>query len=210
MTRSGATIPQHPNLKRGTQSDRRYIVRPGKDGWVLYDTVLKRIVVYRIEARKAARELRDTWNSTLDNGKSIVLRGLGRGEFVGTGEASAIIGVEPPRIGRWMRNHEEKGSPKRLPDPVAKLKMGPVWLRSQIEQVRDGVSIEEIRTFSLALVGTAEAAEDILDMKRDRIGVWLDKGWMPPPLDRIRAGPLWWRPDVEKLRPERERRRRAG
>jgi hypothetical protein len=46
--------------------------------------------------------------------------------LVGTAEAAEILGVERPRIAKWLRNGV-------IPTPLAKTAMGPVWLRSQIE-----------------------------------------------------------------------------
>jgi hypothetical protein len=53
------------------------------------------------------------------------------GLLVGTAEAAAILEVERPRIGRWRKLDNGK-----LPPPVAQLASGPVWLRSQIEDMR--------------------------------------------------------------------------
>lgn len=67
------------------------------------------------------------------------------------------------------------------------------------------------RRRKLDLVGTREAA-DILGVERPRIGRWKSKGLMPdeavdPP---VSAGPLWYRRDIESMRPwvEANRRRR--
>lgn len=54
------------------------------------------------------------------------------GILVGTAEAAAILGVERPRIGRWRASGGDK-----LPEPVAELAAGPVWLRSEIEALRE-------------------------------------------------------------------------
>jgi hypothetical protein len=55
-----------------------------------------------------------------------------KGVFVGTAEAAAMLGVERPRIGRWV-------SLGKLPPPIAELRATPVWLRSQIESKRSDV-----------------------------------------------------------------------
>lgn len=77
-------------------------------------------------------------------------------ELVGTWEAAEIIGVERPRMGRWIgpwrdwksgdKEYRESGGASgvppqvgpepsiRIPKPVALLKSGPVWLRPEIEQ----------------------------------------------------------------------------
>jgi hypothetical protein len=89
---------------------------------------------------------------------------VGAHQLVGTWEAADIIGVEKPRIGRWMnkwrtwmfgedkwqKSGGKEGTPPhhlaspddwtygpkpemKLPEPLADLKAGPVWLRSDIE-----------------------------------------------------------------------------
>lgn len=50
-----------------------------------------------------------------------------KGRLVGTAEAAAILRVERPRIGRW------RALGNKLPEPIAELAAGPVWLRSDIE-----------------------------------------------------------------------------
>lgn len=70
------------------------------------------------------------------NGKLTV-----KGMLVGTAEAAAILGVERPRIGRWRAldaSRIEQGlPPAKLPLPIQELAAGPVWLRSQIEAMRE-------------------------------------------------------------------------
>jgi hypothetical protein len=63
-----------------------------------------------------------------------------RGLLVGTAEAAAILGVERPRIGRWRALDNGK-----LPEPVAQLASGPVWLRSQIEALRGSTTARKRR-----------------------------------------------------------------
>lgn len=63
-----------------------------------------------------------------ESGDPIHVAGL----LVGTAEAAAMLGVERPRIARY-RNQG------KLPDPVAVLAMGPVWLRTDIEAARAGI-----------------------------------------------------------------------
>lgn len=55
-----------------------------------------------------------------------------RQDLVGTAEAAELLGVERPRIGRWIG----KGA---MPQPVAKLGATPVWERADIEAMRDSV-----------------------------------------------------------------------
>ena len=66
---------------------------------------------------------------------------------------------------------------------------------------------DEIDVIPLDLVGTSEVGE-ILDLKKDRVSVWMTQGIIPAPIVKVRAGPLWWRPDIKPLKRERERRRR--
>jgi len=139
--------------------------------------------------------------------KPEVWRHLKPRDFMGTSEVADMLGVERPRIGRWLTK-EAQGKAKRLPDPVARLKMSPVFLREHIKLLKKGVPPEEIEVTPLDLVGVREAAEDVLDFQADRIGAWRREGVMPKPITRLRAGPLWWRPDIEALKPQRERRRR--
>lgn len=54
------------------------------------------------------------------------------GVLVGTAEVAAMLGVERPRVGRWT-------SLGRMPPPVGRLRAGPVWLRWQIEAMREDV-----------------------------------------------------------------------
>ena len=138
--------------------------------------------------------------------KREVRRELGPDDFMGTAEAAEFLGVEAPRIGRW-RTKEEQGKQKRLPDPVAVLRMGPIFLREHLEPLKNGTSADEIEVTPLDLVGTGEVG-DLLDLKKDRVSVWMSQGIIPAPIVKIRAGPLWWRPDIKPLKRERERRRR--
>lgn len=55
-------------------------------------------------------------------------------ELVGTAEAAKILDVERPRISRWRRRG-------LLPEPVAEVASGPIWLRSQIE---DAIGVREL------------------------------------------------------------------
>lgn len=45
--------------------------------------------------------------------------------LVGTAEAADILGVERPRIGRWL----DKG---KMPEPLTRLASGPVWDKRDI------------------------------------------------------------------------------
>lgn len=52
-------------------------------------------------------------------------------DLLGTAEAAERLGVERPRIGRWLKS--KNGAPPVMLSPFAQLKSGPVWLRQQIE-----------------------------------------------------------------------------
>jgi predicted DNA-binding transcriptional regulator AlpA len=56
-----------------------------------------------------------------------------RRDYVGTAEAAELLGVERPRIGRWIG----KG---QMPMPIAKLGATPIWDRADIEAMRDEVN----------------------------------------------------------------------
>jgi predicted site-specific integrase-resolvase len=53
--------------------------------------------------------------------------------LVGTREAAAILGVEPTRIGRWLRTG-------RMPEPEVRLSATPVWRLREIERLRDRIA----------------------------------------------------------------------
>lgn len=52
-------------------------------------------------------------------------------DLVGTFEAHLILGVERSRLARWLTQNEQGLA--KVPEPVARLRSGPVWFRSQIE-----------------------------------------------------------------------------
>lgn len=56
-------------------------------------------------------------------------------DLVGTAEAAKILDVERPRIAKWRRLG-------LLPEPVAEVASGPIWLRSQIEEA---IGVRELR-----------------------------------------------------------------
>lgn len=53
-------------------------------------------------------------------------------DLVGTAEAAELLGVERPRIGRWLSKGE-------MPMPVVWLAAGPVWYRKSIQAMVDEV-----------------------------------------------------------------------
>jgi predicted DNA-binding transcriptional regulator AlpA len=121
-------------------------------------------------------------------------------DLVGTSEAAEVLGVEKPRIGRYIRTG-------KMPTPVALLGATPVWNRGDVEALRDAMAAArsghpEMRVAparALDIVGTREAAE-MLGVERTRIGRWLRLGRMPEPLARLHATPIWLRKDLEKFR----------
>lgn len=56
----------------------------------------------------------------------------GKLDLVGTAEAADILGVERPRIGRWLKEG-------KMPDPVSVLRATPVWMRADIETMKEWV-----------------------------------------------------------------------
>lgn len=122
-----------------------------------------------------------------------------RPELVGTREAAEILGVEKPRIGRYIKRG-------RMPTPVAELGATKVWRREDVEALRDAIRLRqqgrpEMRVAPskpMDLVGTREAAE-MLGVERTRIGRWMRAGRLPEPLARLHATPVWLRKDIEKL-----------
>jgi len=59
----------------------------------------------------------------------------------------------------------------------------------------------------LDVVGTAEVA-DMLKVERPRIGRWVRRGVMPPTAAMLAATPVWYRKDIERMRPWVEANRR--
>lgn len=63
-------------------------------------------------------------------------------DLVGTFEAHLILGVERSRLARWLSDNEKNPDRARVPVPVARLRSGPVWLRSQIEDKLRELAVE--------------------------------------------------------------------
>jgi hypothetical protein len=53
-------------------------------------------------------------------------------ELTGTSEAAKLLGVDKSQIGRW-RTKPSKSGPV-FPDPIVRIKAGPIWTRAAIEQ----------------------------------------------------------------------------
>lgn len=82
---------------------------------------------------------------------------------------------------------------------------------AKVEVLADGtVVVTRTGILKLDLVGTAEAALDILHVERPRIGRWRKSGIMPEPVGEIAAGPVWLRPQITGMVKEREKHRRGG
>lgn len=54
------------------------------------------------------------------------VRGMG---LVGTAEAARMLGVERPRIGRWLKSG-------LMPEPAVKTAATPLWTTAQIESIQ--------------------------------------------------------------------------
>lgn len=54
----------------------------------------------------------------------------GPGDLVGSVEAAEILGVERTRIARYRKTGQ-------MPEPVAQLRATAVWLRADVEALRD-------------------------------------------------------------------------
>jgi ADP-ribosyl-[dinitrogen reductase] hydrolase len=120
-------------------------------------------------------------------------------DVVGASEASEILGVEVQRISRWRKDG-------RLPEPYADLAMSPVWIRADIERIRDGLDVITCTEppEPPVLLGTAEAA-NLLGVGRPQITRWRQptptrrSPAFPDPAVTVKAGPIWTRWDLEKF-----------
>lgn len=77
------------------------------------------------------------------------------------------------------------------------------------QEIADALGLDVGKPLILDLKGTREAA-DSLRVERPRIGKWMSVGTMPEVAGQFRAGPVFWRDDVETLRPGRVQRARAA
>lgn len=124
-------------------------------------------------------------------------------QLVGTSEAADILGVATSQVSRWAKPDKRAGR-VRMPPPAADLAATPVWHRRDVEALAaDGDAV--FTSEPLDLVSTREAAE-LLGVDRSQIGRWRRKTGFPEPCAELRAGPLWWRADVEAFSPPRGRR----
>lgn len=131
-----------------------------------------------------------------------------RENIVGTAEAAKILGVERPRIGRWIKQGI-------MPPTAAQLKATPVWHRKDIINMKDWVESHrrqnrEPKPKSIYdnLMGVAEVS-DLLGVEGQRIPRWRRKGVVlpngrrvkfPEPVRVLKATPVWERSDIERLR----------
>lgn len=125
-------------------------------------------------------------------------------QLIGAQEAAKILGVEVQRISRWRKAG-------RLPEPYVALRLTPVWLRADIERMK-----ETGRANGFAappnpkpFMGTAEAAE-ALGVGRQQISRWRARPLrtgppFPEPSVVLAAGPLWRREDIADFARKRER-----
>ena len=124
-------------------------------------------------------------------------------DVVGARETKDILGVELQRISRWMKLG-------KLPPPYAKLRLSPVWVRADIERMRDEGKVTKYvePPDPPLLLGTSEVA-DLLDVGKSQVARWRSRPnksgpTFPEPSVRIQAGPIWSRPDIERFARARE------
>lgn len=125
-------------------------------------------------------------------------------DVVGAVEAKEILGVELQRISRW------RGTGK-LPPPYAALVCSPVWVRADIEYLKE---YGESNGFTpppkqLPLLGTSEVAK-LLAVNKSQVSRWRSSPpksgpKFPEPVAKIAAGPLWDRRAVQAFSRARKR-----
>jgi hypothetical protein len=116
-------------------------------------------------------------------------------DVVGATETKEILKVELQRISRWLKSG-------RLPAPYADLALSPVWLRADIERVKETGSVDgaTVPPWPPHLIGTAEVAL-FLGVGKSQIARWRSRPnksgpAFPEPTTRVVAGPLWSWQDV--------------
>lgn len=113
-------------------------------------------------------------------------------ELVGVAEAAELLGVPASRVKRW---EAEGRAGTRMPPTVAKPSTGSVWVKEDVEALRDGATEFPDRE-QLPLVGVTDAA-GLLGVGKSEIGRWRRRNaGFPEPAYKLRAGPLWMRDDV--------------
>lgn len=119
--------------------------------------------------------------------------------FVGAQEAAAILGVEVPRISRYM-----KMKPPRMPPTIADLAASPIWRVEDIEILRDEKKWRAKSTRAQhtpkkqPYCGIAEAAA-LLGVDKSQISRWRREGRFPAPLLDKRPPGVAWGPDAPGL-----------
>jgi hypothetical protein len=116
---------------------------------------------------------------------------MGQLELVGVAEAAEILAVPASRVKRWQT---EGRSGTRMPLTVAEPRTGSVWVREDVEALRDGAT-EFPEREQLPLIGVSDAA-GVLGVDKSQIGRWRRRKEFPLPAYELRAGPLWMRDDV--------------
>ena len=121
-------------------------------------------------------------------------------DVVGATEAAAILGVEVPRLTRWL----ESG---KLPAPALRLAATPLWHRRTITRVAAGLPpVEELPLTDgegqPVIVGLAEVAA-LLGKHKRQIWRWRDAGVFPEPYRELASGPIWRAEAVRGFTPRR-------
>lgn len=106
------------------------------------------------------------------------LGGEGDDEYLGVHEASLVLGIEKGQLARWLTGNGRDG--EGIARPVARLKSGPIWQRSQIEEKLAGLYAERTGRSDEAGLG-AWARERSLQQARRR-------GTATAEVERILAG----------------------
>lgn len=113
-------------------------------------------------------------------------------DLVGPAEAAEILGVTRPRV--WQLDKQTA----RFPEPVARAAAGSVWARADVEAYLTTTSADERPASQhppIDLIGYQEVG-DLLDVRPNKITRAIERPGFPPPIARVKFGPLWRRQDV--------------
>lgn len=113
---------------------------------------------------------------------------------VGTAEAAEILSTWTSTISRWQKDG-------RMPPTVADPAATPVWHRDDIVRKAEGKRINKRKRLDLISVG--EAAVICGGVDKSQIGRWRRADRFPSPCIELKAGPLWWRKDIENWQANR-------